>query len=306
MFRMGRYLEKAEQMALLTKVHYQHYLDAAYLEHQEELLASMLNGTELQQQYFEKYTLLDEDKVLSFIALDEGGASSIRANVKKARELARGARDCIAAEYWEYINCFYLSVNSYSNSRLQRDGFQSFAKKAIDNSLLIKGYAESAMLRDNRWTLLTMGYKLESAIQATRLLLNKLNEAGGKDAYPKNDHLIATVQSIGSYEVYKKFYQQNINRRNTLDFIAFNPAFPKSIVYNLTTILRISKDIGFYQQAEKDSIEMHLTSLLKDFQAPYPGIDEGAETEFLQKTYGRLQALAGVLDQEYPAFTEAS
>lgn len=173
------------------------------------------------------------------------------------------------------------------------------------SSLIIKGYAESAMLRDDRWTLLTMGYKLESALQGTKLLLNKLNETGGKDAYPKNDHLIAMVQSIGSYEVYKKFYQHNISRRDAIDFIAFNPAFPKSIIYNLATILKISDDIGFYGQEEKDAIEFHLTSLLKNFRNGYPKVAEGAETEFFEKTRSRLQELAGILDQEYLTTMEA-
>lgn len=306
LFRMGRYLERAEQMALYTKAHYLHYLDAALPEHKEELLASLLNGTGLGQQYAEKYSALEEGKVLSFIALSEGSPhSSVRANVIQARELARGARDCIAAEYWEYINCYYHAMNSYSNSRLQRDGFQSFAKKAIDSSLLLKGYAESVMLRDDRWILLLMGYKLESAVQASKLLLHKLPEADSMHGYPQNNHLIAMVQSIGSYEVYKKFYQQNINRQYTIDFIAFNPAFPKSIIQSLTTILKISKDIGFYRKEEKDLIEEQLRELLHDFRAGRPAVAEGTETAFLEKALGRLQQLADTLDQESVTYMEA-
>lgn len=303
-FRMGRYLERVEQTALYAKTHYLHYLDAAFPEHKEELLVSLLTGVGLRQSYFEKYALLEEGKVLSFIAIDSP-SDAIRTNVIKARELARGARDCIAAEYWEYINCFYHAMNSYSNSRLQRDGFQNFAKKAIDNSLIIKGYAESFMLRDDRWTLLAMGYKLESALLATKLLLHKLPETDGTEGYPKDRHLIAMVQSIGSYEVYKKFYQQNISRRHAIDFIAFNPAFPKSILNNLTTILNISHDIGFYGQEEKGLLEAQLTELLKDFQNGYQAIAGGSEIELLEKTYNRLQALAALLDQEDLTYIEA-
>lgn len=306
LFRMGRYLERAEHIALYTKAHYLHYLDAALSEQKEELLASLLNGTELGQPYSEKYTVLEEGKVLSCIALSEGGSfSSVRANVIKARELARGARDCITVEYWEYINCFYQAMNSYSKSRLARDGFQSFTKKVIDSSLLLKGYTESVMLRDDRWILLMMGYKLESAVQATRLLLHKLPEADSRHEYPPNNHLIAMVQSIGSYEVYKKFYQQNINRQDAIDFITFNRAFPKSIINSLTTILKISKDIGFYGKEEKDLIEVQLRELLHDFGEGQPAVAEGTEMAFLKKTLGRLQQLAETLDQESVAYIEA-
>lgn len=304
LFRMGRYLDRADHMAGYSQAHYLHYLDAAFPEYKEKLLESLLSDSLQRQLYFEKYTRMEEEKLLSFIALDADNPYAIRSHVTKARELARGARDCISAELWEHINCFYHAMNSYNRSRLQHEGFHNFTKKAKDFSLMIKGYTESVMLRDDRWMLLSMGFKLESAIQAAELLRNKLHEIEGKEAYHERDHLIAMLQSTGSYEMYKKFYQQNISRRDAIHFVVFNRAFPKSVMFSLDTIQKISQDINFYGPEEKNTIETHMVKLIEEIQAAQSGVPSGAEAELLEKTISSLHELANMLEQEHLAYIE--
>jgi uncharacterized alpha-E superfamily protein len=207
LFRMGRYLERTEYLTGFSKTHYLHYLDASSPEHKQELLESLLNYSSVSEQYFDTYGKLEEDKVLRYIAIDEANHYSIRATVAKARELARGTRDSIAADLWEYINSFYHTMNNFSQAELQRDGFLSCTKKAIQFSLLIKGYADTLMIRDDRWMLLLLGFHLEQSIQSTKLLLTKMKDSARNEGYHERNHLIAMLQSIGSYETFKKVNQ---------------------------------------------------------------------------------------------------
>lgn len=294
---MGRYLEQAEYMAGFSKTHYLHYMDASSPEHKQELLESLLNYSTVSQQYFDTYGKPEEDKVLRYIAIDEANPSAIRAIVAKARELARGTRDSVPADLWEYINSFYHAVNNFGDVELQREGFLSYTKKAIRFSLMIKGYADTLMFRDDQWMMLALGFHLERSIQSTKLLLSKLKDSSGNEGNHERNHLIAMLQSIGSYETYKKVNQQAVTRREALNFMAFNPDFPRSIVYNFYAIQKISKEIGFYGAEEKDLMARQLSSLLKNFH--HENEREIRDVGFLEDTLSALQELGDILERKY-------
>lgn len=297
LFRLGRSLERSEYMAGSSKAHYLHYLDAASPEYKKEWLESLLNEPTIRQQYFDTYGRLEEEKVLHFIAIDEANPYSIRTTVTNARELARGSRDSLATDLWEFINSFYHAINKFSNTKLERDGFLAYTKKVIQFSLMIKGYIETVMVRDDRWMLLALGFHLERSIQACRLLLHNLNESDAQEGYDERNHLIAMLQSVGSYETYKKLNQQSIGRREALYFLAFNPDFPRSIVYNFYAIQKISQEIGFYGQEEKDAMVRQLSSLMKNFH--HQNERDAKNVLFLKDTLKALQELGDILERKY-------
>jgi uncharacterized alpha-E superfamily protein len=79
--------------------------------------------------------------------------------------------------------------------------------------------------------------------------------------------------------------------------VAFNPDFPKSVVYNFYAIQNISKEIGFYGPEEKDSMVLQLSSLLKSFH--HANEREVKDVGFLEDTLSALQELGDILERKY-------
>lgn len=297
LFRIGRYLERAEFIARYSKTHYLHYLDAASPEHKQELLESLLEAPVLQQQYFDTNEQLEENKILHFISIDEANPDSIQAIVAQARELAKGARDSIAVDLWEYINSFNHALNKFTDTKLQREGFLTYTKKTIQFSLIIKGYIDTVMVRDDRWMLLALGVHLERSMQTAKLLLNKMKDSTTEEGYDERNHLIAMLQSIGSYETFKEVNQQPVSRPEAFRFMVFNPRFPKSLVYNFYAIQNIIGKISFYQPEEKDAMVQQLSSLINDYQQPNEQLSR--DIIFLEDTINALQELGEQLERKY-------
>jgi uncharacterized alpha-E superfamily protein len=295
---VGRYLERAEHMASFTKVYYLASMDASFSEDKEAIWEFLLQASKSRQEYFNIYPQVEEDKVLRFIALDKANPASVHGYVTKAREQAREARDSISAELWEHINCFYHTLNAYSEERLQQKGFYSFAQKVEKYSYTIKGYIESIMIRNDAWQQLTLGYHLERAVQANMLMLGTLQQLQVEQATEhaqayKEQKMKTMLESLGAYEMYKHHYQTTINQHDFLDFIVFNTAFPKSIAFNLSRIQQLSREEGNHGQAGASSFREQATALAAGLVLENAHSLQGRELEFLEKNLEGLHRLAG-------------
>lgn len=295
---VGRYLERAEQMASFTKVHYLSSMDASFPEDKQVIWEFLLQVTQAREGYYKAYDQVEEEKVLNFIALDKTTAVSVHGYVTKARELAREARDSISAELWEHINCFYHTMNAYTAERLQQKGFYSFAQKVERYSYAIKGYIETIMIRNEAWQQLSLGYHLERALQANMQMLGTLQQlreeqpASQVQAY-KEQRMKTMLERLGAYEMYKHHYQKTINQHDFLDFIVFNTAFPKSISFNLSRIQQLSREDLIQGQAGDASFREQATALAAGLVVESAQSLQGRELEFLERNLQGLHHLAG-------------
>lgn len=303
LFQLGRYLERAEQVASFTKVQYLSAMDAPFPAYKTSIWAFLLDATQARQSYFDIYESVDEEHVLRFIAIEEVNPASIRATVAKARELARGARNSISAELWEHINSYYHTMIAYTEERLKQKGFYSFAQKAEKYSYTIKGYIDSIMLRNEEWKLLAMGYHLERAIQANHLLLTHQqviarNRSTGQVKAFEDYQMRSMLEGLGSYEMYKQYYQSHVNERDFLHFMILNTSFPKSIAYNLERIKILSREDGVNGQLEENIFLQQLTKLIAEISVLHPDALQGAETDLLTNTLKCLHNITDIMEQE--------
>ncbi|WP_224999152.1 alpha-E domain-containing protein [Cesiribacter sp. SM1] len=303
----GRYLEQAEQMASYTRVHYLASMDAPSPAFKTSLWEFLLQSTQSKQAYFRHYRHAEEEKVLHFIALEEANPASIFSTVTKARELARGARDCISAGLWEHINCFYHAINNYTAEKLAQKSFCSFAQKVEKYSYTIKGYINSIMIRNEEWKMLSMGYHLERALQLNTMLLSKMHEistniSSGKPEAVEYYHMKSMLEGIDAYEMYKQHYKTNINRSHFIHFLVFNSAFPKSIAYNLNQLFLLCQDGNENSQLQDSTLMQQIESMTATIGSINPEALEGNELPFLESNLKNLQQLAETLEMEQPVY----
>lgn len=304
---MGRDLEWAEHVALYTRVQFEALMDLPVTQQKHGLLESILHVADAQENYLSAHAQLKAEDVISFISIEDANPDSVLAYVDRVRELARGARDGLSLELWEYINRFYHEMNSYSPEKLHQEGIQDFAGAIESNSCRIKGYIHHNMLRNEAWMLFSLGNYLERSLLVTRTLLHQMRAIArqgktGQDGPDESYQFALLLRSIGGYEMFKQGYQRNATRTLALNFLISNTAFPKSVVHTLSYIHTILKDLHASRQEEESLLQATSRTILSQCQAFTPGDQAGPTVDFLEKTLGDLHELAGQLEQTYLKF----
>lgn len=307
LFWMGRYIERAEHLARYTKVQYVSSLDAPLAQSKEFVLESILNMGGVTSNYYEQYTQLTEEEVLYFVTLDEKNPFSIQSDIAYIRENARGARDTISMELWEAANQFYHSVNNYTANKLYNEGIHSFSRQVEENTSVLKAYIDNTLIRNEVWMLISLGMHMERAIQVARILITKVKDIEkiepAKLGGPVENYQWTTLlKSAESFDMNKRHYKSNPNRRNTLEFLIFNPLFPKSIAYNLTFMQKAIHDIAFHEEKGKGSIDFMAGKLATQFQ--FLTIEEVEDhiIEFLNGTLNKISDITRLLQEKYLIF----
>lgn len=301
---MGRYIEQAEHVARYTKVHYVSSLDAPFVQSKEFVLSSILNMAGVYADYLERHAQLTDDDVLYYVTLSDSNASSIIASINRIRENARGARDRISMELWEATNRFYHDMNRYTSDRFHKEGIYNFSQKVEENSAILKGYIDNTLMRNEVWLLISLGIHVERVIQVLRIILNKAYDIQKLESAKLGDPLEyyqwnTLLKSAESFDMCKRHYAANPDRKNALEFLLFNPVFPKSVTHNLAITQQIVQKIGFQEQKGKGSIDFLIGKLSNNFQ--FLTIEEVDDTitEFLQKTLTKIYAITNLLEVKY-------
>jgi uncharacterized alpha-E superfamily protein len=307
LFWTGRYLEKAAQITGFTKVNYLSFIDTPFPDSKKEILDSVLTAAQVKDEYYALHEDTNVEQVLQFIAINDANPCSIKAYVNKLRENARGARDNISPDLWEFINTFYHSINSYHNATMQGEGFLGFSQSVEMYHYTAKGYIDNAMVRNDIWLMLSLGLHLEGALQATRMLMQTMAELNRpKPTLMTEDYegfkLRLLLESMGCYEMYKSYYHQNVKREDVLGFIAFNMLYPRSIAYHVNAIIDISNNPHFKEHKVVDSVQYHAEKLSENLKEQTLEKLHELEVEFLEDTLSSLEGLAGMLERKYMVY----
>ena len=304
LFWMGRYMERAEHVARYTKVHYVSSLDAPLAQNKELALESILDMVGVQAAYYQKHSQLTDDDILYFITLDDSNSYSIAANISGIRENARGTRDSISIELWEIVNRFYHNINNYNAAKLRHKGIFNFSREVEEFCTLAKGYVSNTLIRNEVWMLISLGIHLERAIQICKIIVNKLYDVAKIDPSQQGGTLDSyqwtmLLKSAESFDMFQRHYKNNATRRNILDFLIFNPSFPKALTYNLNYLQNNIQAIGFQEEKTKASLTFKIGKIATQLQ--FLTIDEVEENaiEFMNKTLEKLFSLAQLLEEKY-------
>ncbi len=307
LFWLGRYIERAEHLARYTKVQYVSSLDAPLAQSKEFVLESILTMAAVTGYYYSTYPQLTDEEVLYFVTLEESNPFSILSNIGYTRENARGARDCISLELWEAINRFYHTMNRYTRAKLHNEGIDNFSQKVEEYSSVLKGFIDNTLIRNEVWMLISLGIHMERAIQVARILTTKVKDIEkiepAKLGGPVENYQWTTMlKSAESFDMSKRHYKANPNRRNSLEFLIFNPVFPKSIAYNLGIVQQSIQHIAFHEQKGKGSLDFVAGKLASQFQFLTIEEVEHDITGFLGDTLSNINHIARILEEKYLIF----
>lgn len=233
LYWLGRYLERAENVARMADVDYHasvesgaHGLEAGSLW--EPLIIA--NGSH--RQYL---TMRATDPQLSgadFLILAESNPNSIRSTVVQARTLARAVREHISREVWEEINQLYFTLSDRpSIGEADVYGLCRTVKHSVETAI---GLYENTALHDEGRDWFRCGLFIERADMTSRILDAKYHillpsptEVGGP-----LDRLqwTAVLKSASAWEAFRKLYR-DLSAAAVAELLLFRPDFPRSLLF---------------------------------------------------------------------------
>ena len=233
---MGRYIERAENIARFISVNHHLALDMPVEEEEQwEPLVTVTGDIEL---FKKRYGTPTKQNVIQFLAFDPQYPHSILSCLRAARENARSIRGGLSTEIWHHLNSIYLTVNQVAQQMLNQEVSYNFFDQVQRNSHLFSGLSDDTMSHGEGWQFLRLGRYIERADKTSRMLDVKyfvlLPSAEYVGTPYDNIQWSAVLKSISALEPYRQRYHR-ISPKQIVEFLVLDREFPRSIYYCLAS-----------------------------------------------------------------------
>jgi uncharacterized alpha-E superfamily protein len=228
---MGRYIERAENVARFIDVNHNLMLD---LPHgYGDQWQPIIDTTGDRASFLQHYGSPTRENVLRFLAFDQRNPNSISSCVWAARENARSVRETISSEMWGQINMLYLRITAEARKPVPEQ-LPQFCHDVRMACHLFHGITHVTMTHNEAWHFIRLGTSLERADKTTRILdvkyfilLPSLNDVGT----PYDDiQWAALLKSVSGFEMYRKRYGR-IAPERIVEFLLLDGEFPRAVRY---------------------------------------------------------------------------
>lgn len=276
---MGRYMERAENIARILDVNLQHVLDVPQREEEaiRKLWTPVLRSTGDESDFYSLYKVASSETVIDFLTLNQKNHNSIVKCITASRENARHVREQISDEMWEELNRFYLSLQGLTVKKILKQGADEFFKHIRTGSHLFQGITDATMTHGEGWDFIQVGKYIERADKTTRIIdANEevlQSKKDDKDRAYDTLRLAAILRSCSAHSAYRRVYVAQVEPSKVLEFILLNQNFPRSIRFCTheldSSLRRISgaTEGSYSNDAEKLTGRLHS-------ELSYNGIDD--------------------------------
>jgi uncharacterized alpha-E superfamily protein len=245
LYWLGRYVERAENVARLLDVAYHLELDAAALDQSldtapplEGVLAILACRRAFEEARGDRKSKRHHrDQVLKFLTFAHHGKHSILSMLAQARENARGSREAISGDAWDQLNTLYLSLRTRKARAALTESPLRFLDRVKRGCILFSGLIDSTMPRAEAYHFIQLGRHLERVNQMGRILQIKLPPLSDRpDQDVASDplgmvHWSNLLRSCSANEAYLREYSDQVDPAGVVGFLVLNAAFPRAIRY---------------------------------------------------------------------------
>jgi len=230
LYWMGRYMERAENMARILDVS-QRLAVQGHATAQSEWSA-VLAILYAEDVYADTHGEATEEGVTRFLTLDRNNPSSIWSCIRAARENARSLRASISVEMWESLNTTWLAIRDMTHEDIQAKSLREFCEWVKERSHLFRGMAHGTMLHDAGFAFIRLGTFLERADNTARLLDTKyqvLAYGGESDSAATYYEWGSVLRSVGAFRAYHQVYHDVITPERVAELLVLRPEMPRSL-----------------------------------------------------------------------------
>jgi uncharacterized alpha-E superfamily protein len=246
----GRYLERAEDIARLARVHTELYLDlpkAAGLG-----WFPLLAVTGSAADYRTHHREATEEEVIGFLATDPDNPGSIVASLARARANMRVARSVFPGETWHAVNDFHRWAVDASDEAVGRRTRVRWMEAVVHRCQLLAGQMEGVMSHDQAYAFLEVGRFLERTDMTSRVLdvQAEVLLGVGDIVGPYTDLTwMSVLRSLNAHHTYRRSRGGAVSGAEALGFLLKDGQCPRSVEHCLIALARSLLELPRCQEA---------------------------------------------------------
>ena len=244
LYWLGRYAERAEGVARLTRVIAKRISDLASQQDMDARteFAPLLDALEAQTSFL--YTtdvparppadLRESEERLHLALWDESCSGSLLAAIGAILRTARVVRDRISFDTWRVLSSLNEQAQALHKLHEQRPigALGSILNGVISTLAGFSGLVMESMSRGHAWRFLDMGRRLERATTLVVLLRSTLGRSSTREV-----PLLETVLDIADSGItYRRRYLANLQATPVVDLLLTDATNPRSVIYQLRAL----------------------------------------------------------------------
>ncbi len=242
LFWMGRYAERAENMARLLIVTRERYHEFRYRQDMAGsecvpvLLASLgrITGTDTGADGDSHEMIATAPTTLWSLTADRHRSGSLAQSVERLGLSARAVRDQMSNDTWMVLAAVERAVlhrgRAMPESRTAGEAFLVAAhRETLAGMLALSGLAAESMVQDVGWTMMDIGRRIERGLALTALLRATLTtvRSPGAEQTVTESTLVACESSV----IYRRRNLGAVSISAVADLVLLDAENPRSLVY---------------------------------------------------------------------------
>lgn len=244
LFWIGRYAERAENMARLLTVTRERYHEYRYRramagsECVPVLLTALgrITGTDTGASGDYAEMVATAPTTLWSLTADRYRSGSLAQSVERLSLAARSVRDQMSNDTWMVLSALERALGHAADtppdSQAEGDAFlSSTSALALSSMLALSGVAAESMVHDVGWTMMDIGKRIERGLALTALLRATLTTARLPDA--EQTITESTLVACESLVIYRRRNPGMISVAGVAELVLFDAENPRSLVYQL-------------------------------------------------------------------------
>ncbi|HWT48168.1 MAG TPA: circularly permuted type 2 ATP-grasp protein, partial [Mycobacterium sp.] len=274
LFWMGRYGERAEEMARLLIVArdrfhvYRHHQDTEESECVPVLMAALgrITGTDTGAETDHAEMIAVAPSTLWSLTVDPGRPGSLVESVDGLALAARAVRDQLSNDTWMVLAGVERAVG------LRRDPPDSLAEadaqlasaqaQTLAGMLTLSGVAGESMVRDVGWTMMDIGKRIERGLWLTALLRATLTAVRSPAA--EQSIIESTLVACESSVIYRRRTVGKVSVAAVTELMLFDAKNPRSLLYQLERLRTDLKDLpGSSGSSRPERLVDEISTLLR-------------------------------------------
>ncbi|ORV91615.1 hypothetical protein AWC11_10680 [Mycobacterium interjectum] len=312
LFWMGRYGERAEQMARLLIVArdrfhvYRHHQDIEESECVPVLMAALgrITGNDTGFGGDGAEMIAVAPSTLWSLTVDTDRAGSLVQSVEGLALAARAVRDQLSNDTWTVLAGVERALAlrpEPPDSLAEADALLASAQaQTLAGMLTLSGVAGESMVRDVGWTMMDIGKRIERGLWLTALLRATVTDVRGAPA--EQTIIEATLVACESSVSYRRRTVGKVSVAAVAELMLYDTSNPRSLLYQLERLRTDLKDLPSSSGSSRPErlIEEIGTLLRRSHPEQLEAVSDGRRkvlAELLDAIHSELRELAEVITE---------
>lgn len=239
LFWMSRYLERVDNTARMVDAGLRMALTRDIVTAEEEW-RSVLAAAGQRQDYERRHATYTGVQAWNFMLRDKDNPGSVLANFGRVRDNARQGRNVVTSEIWEAINDSWMQIRELLAKPVGEQRLGEVLAAIRQAGMLAHGAIIGTMPRDEAFHFARAGTFIERADNVARLLdikyyllLPSLNYVGSSLDTGQWD---SVLRAVSGDRAFRWLNNAQIDARGIVEFLVFDPRFPRSLAYCHTAL----------------------------------------------------------------------